>query len=59
MKAIALKTKWDPITDILLDNGNLSAFELYFSEMLKEFFQQSRNGAPVQFLPESKTSLCR
>ena len=52
MRAIFSETKLDPINDILLDNGILTVFGLYLSELLMEVLRPLRHEAPVQILPE-------
>ena len=45
MTAIFFETKLNPVTDILLDNGVLTVFELYLSELLYEYLGQLRHEA--------------
>ena len=42
------------MTDLLFDNGNLTVFEMYLSELLKVFLSSLRNDAPVKFSLETK-----
>ena len=45
------KRNWLLSIDILLDNGFLTVFQLYLTELLNELLRQLHHEAPVQFLP--------
>ena len=53
MKAVSFKKKMDSITDVLREKGVLTVYELYFAELLEEFFRQLRSEAPKIYLRET------
>ena len=46
----------DSITDVLREKGNLTVYELYLAELLKESFRQIRSEPPITYLPETLES---
>ena len=53
VRAIFFKKQMDSITDVLREKEILTAYELYFAELLKELFRQLLSEAPNNYLAKT------